>query len=98
MKKLAIAGIAVGSLLTLAPLWGFLGTLFGMIYSFQEVEAAQTTPDPSALADNISLSFNSLAVGILLCPVGVVLLFASIAAFVKLSGPAKQQDSGRMIT
>ena len=50
MKNIAIAGIAVGSLLTLAPLWGFLGTLFGMIYSFQEVEAAQTTPDPSALA------------------------------------------------
>jgi len=85
MKTLSIAGIVFGALLTFAPFWGLLGTVIGMVKSFETVGTTESMGDPSLLADGISASLVSTVVGVVLCPIGIALLVVSIIAAVRLS-------------
>jgi len=85
MKKLSVAGIVFGALLTLAPFWGLLGTVIGMVKSFETAGTAESMGDPSILADGISASLVPTVVGVVLCPLGIALLVVSIIAAVRLS-------------
>src|SRR5258708_27277219 len=72
-KSLLIAGIVVGSLLALGPLWGMLGTILGMNHAFDTL-AGNGIRDPRALSAAIGQTLMATALGLVACPVGVRLL------------------------
>ena len=80
---LLAAGVALGALLALGPLWGLAGTVLGMTRSFDEISRAQSEVDPSELADGISVALTSTVLGIAVCPLGVVLLVLCIAGLAR---------------
>ncbi len=82
-RRLLIAGIVVGSLLSLAPLFGMLGTVYGMIRAFNVLGNAGVA-DPRALAGHIATTLDSTAAGLFLFPFGVVILTLSIVFFARL--------------
>jgi biopolymer transport protein ExbB len=51
---------------TLAPMVGLLGTVDGMIASFQVIATSPTTPKPSQLAEGISTALVTTLVGLLI--------------------------------
>ncbi|AHF94283.1 hypothetical protein OPIT5_10430 [Opitutaceae bacterium TAV5] len=89
-RLLFFTGIIAGALLTLAPAFGMLGTVLGMIRTFDELGAPGAT-DPAALANGISMSLYPAAVGLALFPVGVVVLVISLVCYFRAArsaGPA----------
>lgn len=89
-KKGPISLIVIGSLLTLGPLWGVMGTVIGMIRAFGTLN--KTGPaTPEHLASDISLSLWSTAAGILVSPIGLALLIGGIIWLVRVK--RKQQAS-----
>ena len=80
--RLNIAGIVIGVLLTLAPLFGLLGTVFGMIHAFNSLGSSGNAP-PAALSQGIGISLISTATGLFLCPIGIVILALSIYHYTK---------------
>jgi len=51
---------------TVSPMIGLLGTVQGMIDSFQEIAFSPTTPKPSALAEGISTALFTTLVGLMI--------------------------------
>jgi len=49
---------------TISPMFGLLGTVYGMIKSFQEIATRTTTPPPNVLADGISTALFTTLVGL----------------------------------
>jgi biopolymer transport protein ExbB/TolQ len=82
-RRFLIAGIVAGSLLTLSPLFGFLGTVFGMTRAFAALGNSGIA-DPTALSHSISTVLLSSALGLILCPFGVILLTVSIVFYSRL--------------
>lgn len=82
-RRLLIAGMVIGSLLTLAPLFGLLGAVFGMTRAFKTLGQSGIA-DPQALSDGIGTSLLSTAAGLFVCPVGVVVLTLSLVFFFRL--------------
>ncbi|MEQ1858466.1 MAG: MotA/TolQ/ExbB proton channel family protein [Chthoniobacteraceae bacterium] len=78
-----IAGIILGSLLTLAPFIGLLGTVIGMMGAFKTLGSSGIA-DPKALADDIGISLMSTATGLFVFPVGVVILSLSLIFYYRL--------------
>ena len=76
-RRLAIAGIVVGALLTAAPLFGVAGTIVGMIRAFNTL-GSSGIGDPKALGDSIGVTLFSTVAGLLLCPVGIIVLTLSL--------------------
>lgn len=70
-RRKHIAGIAVGSVLALAPLLGLLPTIFEMAHAFLAIFRSQPPPTPR-------ISLGPEIVGIFLCPLGLVILIVSI--------------------
>ena len=70
-------GIIIGTLLASSPLLGLLGTAYGMFRSFGTLQGPGIS-DPQALSHGMSLALYSSAVGLVLCPVGVVILIVSL--------------------
>ncbi len=68
---------------TLAPLLGLLGTVFGMIRSFEDVAALGSLGDPRVLADGISQALVTTAMGLV---IAVPALIAYHFFKVKLNG------------
>lgn len=66
-----------GCILLTGPIFGFLGTIFGMIQAFSRLGDADT--DPSLLAGDISLAIMTTIYGVVFGIVGVILV--SIALF-----------------
>lgn len=82
-RRRLIAGIVIGSLLTLGPLFGMLGTVFGMTRSFQILGSSGVT-DPQALSDSIGVTLLATATGLFLFPVGILILTLSLIFFARL--------------
>jgi biopolymer transport protein ExbB/TolQ len=76
-RKLTIAGIVIGAILALGPLWGMIATVFGMQRAFASL-AGSGVADPRALSSSIGtvLLFQSLS--FIVCPVGIALCIFSI--------------------
>ena len=83
MKK-AIALLVFGIVLMLGPLWGLMGTIAGMIGTFNGIAEKTGDAKAEALAANISFSIYSTFLGIIVCPVGLVLFVISIIWIIKV--------------
>ncbi len=79
-RRLLITGIVIGSLLTLSPLIGLLGTIFGMNRAFKTLGSSGVA-DPHALAAEISTVLYSTAAGLFLLPLGIIILSLSLVFF-----------------
>jgi MotA/TolQ/ExbB proton channel family len=79
-RQLQITGIVIGSLLTLSPLLGMLGTVIGMMRGFS-VLGSSGMKDPGALSGAIGTALFSTAVGLFLCPIGIFTLVISLVFF-----------------
>ena len=82
-RRLLITGIVIGSLLTLSPLIGLLGTVFGMTRAFKTLGSSGIA-DPQALSSDISVTLYSTAAGVFLLPVGIVVFVVSLVLFLRL--------------
>ncbi|CAN5414873.1 hypothetical protein BH09VER1_BH09VER1_55060 [soil metagenome] len=82
-RRLTIAGIVAGSLLTLSPVFGILATVLGMGRAFATLGKAGVS-DPRELATGIGETLMTTAVGFFLFPVGVLLLTLSIVFYFRL--------------
>ena len=67
----------------MSPLFGLLGTVFGMTRAFATLGNAGVS-DPRALADSIGTTLLSTAIGLFLCPAGIVILVISLVFFSRL--------------
>jgi biopolymer transport protein ExbB/TolQ len=76
-RQLTIAGIVVGAILALGPLWGMLGTAFGMQRAFATL-AGQGIGDPRALSSSIGAVLLFQAIGFIVCPFGIALCIFSV--------------------
>ena len=72
-----IVGVVVGGILTCAPLFGLFGTAFGMARAFHALGRSGIA-DPRGVAAGVHASFIATAAGLLLCPIGVLLLVVSL--------------------
>ena len=82
-RRFLLTGIVVGSILTLSPLFGLLGTVLGMTRAFRMLGSAGVS-DPQALANSIGTMLVSTAAGLCLCPVGIVVFTLSLVFFLRL--------------
>ena len=82
-RKLSTVGIVVGTLLTLAPAIGLLGTVFGMTHAFSTLGSAGIS-DPRALSHGIAVTLLATATGIFLFPFGVIVLTLSLIYYFRL--------------
>lgn len=82
-RGLALTGIFVGSLLTLAPIFiGLIGSLIGMMGAFETLGKGGIA-DPQALSTHIAHVLFSTMAGLVLFPVGIVTLVVSIIFYVR---------------
>ena len=82
-RRLTIAGIVLGVLLTLSPAFGLIGTVVGMTRSFSTL-GSSGIGDPKALGDSIGVTLMSTAAGLFLFPVGVLILTLSLVFYYRL--------------
>ncbi|WP_372807987.1 MotA/TolQ/ExbB proton channel family protein [Pontiella sp.] len=80
--KTPVVLTVLGSILSLGPVLGFLGTVISMMLSFHAMGDGGMDK-PEALASNIGFALTSTAVGILLFPLGVILLVFGIRGMIK---------------
>ena len=83
-RSLLICGIVIGTILTLGPVWGTLGTVFGMMHAFQTL-AGNGISDPKALSGSIGTTLLASGAGLVACPIGVLLLVGCIVMLVNSS-------------
>jgi hypothetical protein len=81
-RKLVIAGIVIGTVLALGPLWGTVATTAAIRRSFT-VLARTSSGDPSAVAWSSSAA-SYFKIGLMACPVGLGLLIFCIIKLQKL--------------
>jgi len=67
----------VGICLALGPIWGLLGTVIGMIQSFGAL-AESGSSNPNEVAEGINVALYTTAAGLLMLPVGVILIVVSL--------------------
>jgi len=85
-KPFFIAGMVAGGLLTLGPVWGLLGTVFGMMHAFSTLNN-NGIADPTTLSNHIGTTLMSTTMGILMFPVGVTMLVISVLLYLKAQKP-----------
>ncbi|MFB9899953.1 MotA/TolQ/ExbB proton channel family protein [Cerasicoccus arenae] len=68
----------IGAWLQIGPVFGLLGTVYGMVCAFQDIEASGMG-NPEALANNISIAITTTAMGLIMGLIG--LIFLAIAFF-----------------
>jgi biopolymer transport protein ExbB len=76
-RRLITAGLVIGTLLTLSPVFGLLGTVVGMMNAFQAL-GTQGAGDTGQLSVGIGEVLVSTIVGLILFIPGVVILTLSI--------------------
>jgi biopolymer transport protein ExbB/TolQ len=81
-KALLITGISVGALLALGPLWGVIGTVFGMLRAFCLIQ--ESAANPNEMATGIGLALSLTTIGLIACPIGVVTIIFCAWALHKL--------------
>jgi biopolymer transport protein ExbB/TolQ len=79
-RGLLLGGIALGSLLTLSPLFGWLGTIFILRHALDSLGNTGIN-DLKAASTNISMALFSTATGLVLYPVGLIILSLSLVFF-----------------
>ena len=92
-QRMPIAGIVVGALLTLSPVFGLPGVLFGMSRAFMALGSSGIS-DPKALSADISGILVSTAAGLLLCPVGIVIFTLSLIFYFR----ARNRTPAELVT
>jgi biopolymer transport protein ExbB/TolQ len=65
--------LVLGVFLVLGPLWGTLGTVVGMVRSFNAIAGSQS-PRPEQLAADISTALYATMAGLVVCPIGIVII------------------------
>ena len=81
-RTLSIVGMVVGALLTLGPILGLLGTVYGMNQSFHAL-GANGIGDPRALSRGVALTLLATVAGLVASPVGIILLIFSAFRYSK---------------
>ncbi len=81
-KKVSKAGIWIGSILTLSPIWGTIATAIQMVGTFKATTVFGTG-DPDALSEEISSALTSIEIGLLITPLGMAVLALSIIGYSK---------------
>lgn len=74
--------LAVGIVLAMGPALGLLGTLFGMVYSFDRIRTLKA-PTPGDLTAGVNLSLVATTLGLLAGAVGVPLVVVSCMRLAK---------------
>ncbi len=74
-KTKLIAWLVVGIILALGPIWGMLGTVIGMVLTFDHLGHAE--PQVDAIANGISLALYTTFAGWVVCPIGIVIIVVS---------------------
>ena len=77
-----MAGLVAGALLSLAPVFGFLNTAFHMMRAFQVLGTAGIA-QPDALTHHVTGVLTGMMIGILLCPIGLVLFAISLIFYLR---------------
>jgi len=72
----------IGGLLTLSPAFGLLATAVAMSFAFAKL-GTQGISDPQGLAHNVGTVLVSSATGLLLFPLGIIVLTVSIVFYLK---------------
>jgi len=72
-RPLLISGIVVGSLLTVGPFVGMLGTVFGMQRAFDTL-GSSGIKDPERLSAEIGTVLYSTVAGVVALPIGLLTL------------------------
>jgi biopolymer transport protein ExbB/TolQ len=75
--KLPVIGIVIGSILMLSPAIGLIISMLSMNRAFANLGQSGIA-EPQALAQNVGNALLSTAAGLFLCPLGIVILVASI--------------------
>ena len=78
--KILFVGIILGVLMTLAPIFGLLGTIFGMHLAFSKLSSTGIG-NPQSLSDAIGLTMFSTITGVILFPVGILILIISLVLY-----------------
>ena len=91
-RRLTIAGIVFGALLTLAPAFGLLGTVLGMSRAFSTLGDSGIT-DPKALSDSVGVTLVSTATGLFLFPFGIVILTLFLIFYFRLRASSPPPSS-----
>lgn len=77
MRKIPwIVPLVFGVILAAGPLWGVIGTVFGMVLAFNKLSTG--APDVGGLANNIGFAMYSTIVGWVVCPIGIALIVLSV--------------------
>jgi hypothetical protein len=76
-RQLLILGIVCGALLTLAPFAGVLDTIFNLVREFKQLNHSGFS-DPSTVSVTAGATLIPTIAGILLCPIGIALVAASL--------------------
>jgi biopolymer transport protein ExbB/TolQ len=77
-RRLITAGLVIGSLLTLSPLFGMLGTVVGMMNSFNALGSGGATGSTGELSRGIGQALASTAAGLIFFLPGLAILILSI--------------------
>ena len=83
-RRLTIAGMTIGALLMVSPLFGMLGTVFGMKRAF-DILGSSGVGDPSTLSASVGETLVFTAAGLLLFPVGAIILTVSLVCLLRLA-------------
>jgi biopolymer transport protein ExbB/TolQ len=76
-RRWIAAGLVVGGLLTISPLLGVLGTIFGMMNAFAALGADGAAGDSEVLSRGIGQALVATAAGLILFVPGVIILIVS---------------------
>ena len=89
-----LIGIVIGAVLTCAPLFGLLGTVLGMAKAFHALGKSGVA-DPAGVTAGVHASFIATAGGLILCPIGVILLIVSLVFLIhaRSSSPSELSSS-----
>ncbi|MDF7802005.1 MotA/TolQ/ExbB proton channel family protein [Pontiellaceae bacterium B1224] len=68
--------LTVGIILALGPVWGLLGTFFGMVMAFGHMGESGMGKS-ELLANDIGVALHTTAVGLIMCPVGIAFIVIS---------------------
>jgi len=85
--------IGIGVFLTLGPLWGFLGTIIGMVRAFTAIETSSAAPRPEDLASDISVALLATVAGWIVCPIGIGLLVGGVVWLTRDNGKTYDDSS-----
>ena len=81
MKRiLLIAGIVIGAIIALGPVWGTLGVAWGMQRAFDALQKSGIS-DPRVLSSKIGTVLLIQTLGLVACPVGLALCIFCIIKF-----------------